>query len=255
MDVFDAVFEGKEEKQAIPPAEQPAEPPQMEPQAEAPAPEAAQPPIETAPPEPAPQRDDRNVPLVALLDEREKRKALEAELAQLRAKAEPQQPANVPDPYDDPEGYHAFVNDVVQRQTLAIKFDLSESMAKAAHGYEAVEAAKEWGAQRAQSDPSFQRAFITAQNPMDWVVRQHKQEEDLALYRKDPVAFAKAVLERSGQPTVPDAAAAIPAVAGQQPQAPRPAAPPRSIASAPSSGGPRDVATGPLAAVDAIFAR
>ncbi len=262
MDVFDQVFANKQAEEA--PAPLPTEQPPVEapPVAEEAAPvEAVEAPMEAPPADAAPpqEKGDKTVPLVALLDERDKRKAeeaarkaLEAELASLRAKQAPQEPDAIPDPYDDPAGYHSYVQSTLQQQTLAIKFELSEAMAKQAHGDDVVESAKEW----AVTQPEAWRMQAASQpNPLDWIVRQHKQAEDLKLYQTDRVAFARRILEAEGQ-LAPDATAgAVPAV-GQQPQASRPAAPPRSIASAPSSGGsPRDVAVGPLAAVDAVFTR
>ena len=259
MDAFDAIFD---QKQATP---EPATPPAEAPPADAvpPAEEAAAvaaveeaPKVDPAPePAPAPQeKGDKFVPLAAMLDERDKRKALEAKLAEYEAQRTQPETA-IPDPYDDPAGYNAFISTALQNQTLAVKFDLSEEMAKQAHGDDAVETAKEWALQRAASDPAFKQQMMQARHPIDWAVRQHKQAEDLELYQRDPVAFARAVLERSGQMPAPDATVgAVPAV-GQQPQAPRPAAPPRSIAGAPSGGNTRAVATGPLTSVDAVFAR
>lgn len=257
MDAFENIFDNKQADAA--PAIEPTETPPAEavPAAEEAAPVEAVEAVEKAEPAPAsaPQeKGDKFVPLAAMLDERDKRKALEAELAAERARREQPADQTIPDPYDDPAGYSAFVTDMTNRTALAVKFDLSEDMAVGVHGEGAVNAAKEWGAERAAQDPAFRQQFLSARNPIDWVVRQHKQDEDLRLYQTDPVAFARRILEAQGQP-VPDATVgAVPAV-GQQPQAPRPAAPPRSIASAPSSGGARDVAVGPLSALDAVFLR
>jgi hypothetical protein len=256
-DAFDAIFDNK---QAEVPAIQPPETPPIEAPAaveEATMAPAAEVQTEAPQVEPAPQeRVDKNVPLAALLDERDKRKALEAELAAIRAKAPVDQPA-IPDPYDDPDGYNAFITNTVQQQTLAVKIDISEEMAKTAHGEEAVEAAKEWAIEHAAANPAFKQQFFGARHPMDWVVRQHQQARDLELYQKDPLAFARTILERNGQPPVTDAMPGAVSGMGQQPPAiPLRPAPPRSIASAPSGGGSaREVATGPLAAVDSLFTR
>lgn len=255
---FDAIFDNTQAEAT--PAPLPTEPPPVEapPIAEEAAPEqAAEIAPEAAPPEPAPQdKQERFVPLAAVLDERDKRKAAEAELARYRD-AERQQPqADIPDPYDDPAGYSAFVSNAVQQQTLAVKFDLSEEMAKAAHGDEPVEQAKEWALQRAGQDAAFKQQMMTSRHPIDWAVRQHQQARDQELLQTDPVAFARQILERNGQAPVTDAAMGAVPVAGQQPPAPPRPTPPRSIASAPSSGGSaREVAGGPLAAVDALFNR
>lgn len=263
MDAFEAIFDKQQTEAQAQPAPAVETPPADVAQVE----EAAAAPVETAPeapqveppaPEPAPQdKGDKFVPLAAMLDERDKRKALEAELAAIRAKAPAEQPA-IPDPYDDPEGYTAFINNAVQQQALAVKIDISEEMAKTAHGDEAVEAAKEWAIEHAAANPAFKQQFLQARHPMDWVVRQHQQARDLELYQKDPLAFARAILERNGQAPATDATAgAMPAV-GQQPPAPVPQpVPPRSIASAPPAGGgtSRDVAVGPMAALDAVFSK
>lgn len=254
-DAFEAIFENTQAEPT--PAPSPPEPPPVEAtpaQEVAPAPAAEIAPSVTPAPEAAPQeRGDKFVPLAAMLDERDKRKALEAKLAELEASKAQQQPADIPDPYDDPNGYAAYLNNAVQQSTLAVKFDMSEEMAVASHGQEAVETAKEWAIARAQADPGFKQQMLSSRHPIDWAVRQHKQAEDLKLYQTDPVAFARRILEAQGQ-SVPDATAGAVPVVGQQPAASARPAPPRSIASAPSTGGnPRDVATGPLTAVGTVF--
>ena len=57
-----------------------------------------------------------NVPLTALLDEREKRQALKRErdeleqrLQALEAQRQPQSQAQIPDPYEDPAGYQQYI--------------------------------------------------------------------------------------------------------------------------------------------------
>jgi hypothetical protein len=259
MDAFEAIFENTgEAKPAMQPVEQaPVEaPPPVEEATAAPAAEIVTetPPADAPAPEPQQDKGDKFVPLAAMLDERDKRKALEAKLAEFERQQQAQQPqADIPDPYDDPAGYNAHVAQMMQNNALAVKFDLSEEMALQAHGEEAVSAAKEWALSQ---DQAFKQQYIGARHPIDWVVRQHQQARDLELYKADPVAFARTILERSGQALASDATGgAVPSV-GQQPPASRPVTPPRSIASAPSSGGgARDIAMGPLAAVDATFNR
>lgn len=262
MDAFDAIFDQKQVEAT--PAPAPAEPPPAD---AAPVEEATPAAVETPPeaptaetpnPEPAPQdKGDKIVPLAALLDERDKRKAAEARIAALEAAKPQAEQAAIPDPYDDPEGYTAFINNAVQQQALAVKIDISEEMAKTAHGEDAVEAAKEWALEQAAANPAFKQSFLTARHPMDWVVRQHQQARDLELYSKDPVAFARSILERNGQAPVTDAmAGAKPVMGQQQPAIPPAPLPPRSIASAPPAGGNvREVAVQPLGAVDSLFNR
>ena len=249
---FAAFIDGSDT--AAPPPVQPAEAPPPAPE-QAPEPDPA--PAPETPPEPAPPPSlpdpERTAPLTALLDERDKRKAAERERDELRAAQQRQPAADVPDPYDDPDGYRRHVDRQIADQTLGLKFELSESMARDKHGDETVEKAMEWGAQRAQANPGFRDEFLASKNPIDWVVRQQKQDLDLSDYSKDPVAFARRILEANGQALAPDAGASVVEVPEQQ-QAPRPPSPPRSIASQPSSGGSiRDVAIGLDAGLSKVF--
>ncbi len=246
---LEAIFDGKEP--AIPPEATPAEaPPPAAAEAKAEVVAAPEP-----PPEPPARHTDteRTAPLAALLDERDKRKAAEQRLAELEAaQRAAQQPQHIPDPYDDPQGYAAF--EASQREQLAIslRFEVSETMARDKHGDDAVTAAMEWGAQRAQSDEAFRIDFLKQRNPIDWVVRQQKRDGLLSAIGDDPDDYVRRRAAEMGLIAF-DAGAGTTPVPGQQ-QAPRPAAPPRSIASAASAGGSqREIATGPLAAMDALF--
>lgn len=65
---------------------------------------------------PASEESEGNIPIAALKDERSKRQALEAELAQMRAyyaqmqqQPQPQQVQGPPDRWEDPEGYDAWL--------------------------------------------------------------------------------------------------------------------------------------------------
>jgi hypothetical protein len=68
---------------------------------------------------------------------------------------------------------------------------------------------------------------------MEWIVQQHAKSQDLSAYETDPVAFAKAILEKH-QASTGTVAAPAPAVVAEQQQAPQP---PKSLASSPSKGG------------------
>lgn len=246
---LDAIFDGN--SLATAPMTQPAEAPPIapEPVQTAPEPEAA--PLEIVP-EPTSQQD-RMVPLMALLDTRDKLKAAERRLAEIDAAQVARQPADVPDPYDDPQGFQDHVGQQLANQALSQRFDISETMARDKHGDVTVTAAMEWGAQRAQANPGFRDEFLSQKNPIDWVVRQQKRDSLLADVGEDPDAYVRRRAAELGLIAAPDAGAGMTPAPGQQ-QAPKPAAPPRSIASAASSGnGHRDMATGPMAALDAVF--
>ena len=93
------------------------------------------------------------VPINVVLDEREKRQKLEAEMAQYRAQQQPQQKA--PDRWEDPEGFDAYRDQKVQAAIYEQNLRFSERMATVEHGAEVVKQAKEWGITRCNEDPYF----------------------------------------------------------------------------------------------------
>lgn len=249
-DFLDGVFSEKppvEEPEATEVAQEPQqEPVEPEPQAEPapePTPEPEQPAVQEA--------EARNVPLNVVLDERDKRKAAEAERDRYKQQWEEAQarqaPQNAPDPYDDPQGFAAFQEQRFQQGLVQQKFQMSEVMAKQAHGAEVVDAAAQWALEKAKTEPAFAAAYHQQAHPLDWIVQQHKRDVDLSDYASDPVAFARRILEANGQQIAPVTAAA-PAVAPQVRQnAPTP---PRSIAgdaAAPTAAAPTDERAGFLA--------
>ncbi len=224
--------------------------------AEAPTPE----PEPVAEPEPVvderPDRPDPGyVPIAAMMDERDKRKALEAEVARYRQQAEQQQPQNVPDPYDDPEGFRSYYDQQMENRLQQQRVDMSWHMAVQQHGAEAAEAAKNWALQKAQSDPMFAQqvegAMRTQPLPIDWVIQQHKRDAlltDIGDPSKLDDWFAREAAKRG---YAMQSAAPVMAPAMAVP-ASKPAMPPRSIASdatVPSAAVPEN----PMAAMDAIF--
>lgn len=229
------------------PAPEPVEPPAPEPE--------LQPEPEPAPePEPEPEQprgdDGRFVPVKAVQEEREKRRALEDRIRELEGR-QTQQPQTPIDPYDDPEGFRAQLIAENQVALATTKLELSDSMARQVHGSEKVDAAVAWALERAQADPAFGPRYMAQPNPIDFIVRQHDEATEIDRYRADPVAFARSVLERHNQAAPTQAAPVLPA----SPVA-APAQPPKSIASAPSTqGGIGDVPLGTKAAVDEVFKR
>lgn len=239
-------------------AEEVAADPEPSPEIEQPveAPAETQEPEPEAPPAPEavaqPERPEPGfVPIAAMMDERDRRKALEAELAQFKQ----QKPApNAPDPYDDPQGFAAYQHSLVQEAIVKDRFERSHEDAVEKHGEETVQSALQWAQERATANPAFAAEYMSKTRPIQWIVQQHKREADLADYSKDPVAFARRILEAHGQVSAPVAAApAIPVAAPVQ-QAVPPVKVPRSLAT--QGSGPsdiREVATGALAAVDSVF--
>jgi hypothetical protein len=111
------------------------------------------------------------VPIAALLDERDRRKAAEARIPL----AEPQS-VSVPDPYDQPEEFAKFQDQKLGQALIAQKFEISDVMARQTHGAEVVDAAATWAEEKARNDPTFANAYMKQPHPLDWIVQQHKRD-------------------------------------------------------------------------------
>lgn len=238
---MDEVFSGEvETPQPDPaPAAQPAEPPAPEP---APQPE---------PPAPQPEAkpEEHSVPLAKALDWRDERNQLRKELDAYKAK---EKAAPVPDPDDDPRGYAQHLEQKVQQQLTAQKFEMSDTIARQTHGGEIVEKAATWALEKAQNDPAFAAQYMREAHPIDWIVRQHKRDGLVSQLPND-ISSLDELIEREiakRSQAAPPAAPAAPAMS-----APKPAAPPKSLVNAPSGGGVSEIPVGPLASVEAVFPR
>lgn len=200
------------------------------------------------------EREPRQVPINALLDERDKRKALEARIAEFEAQQQQKQPeAEVPDPYDDPKGYADYQQQQINAARVEAKFEISDRFARQQHGEETVQGAIDWAAAKAQAEPMFAAQYMQQQDPIGWIVQQHKRDAMLADIGDSPDDwFEREAAKRGWQKQDAPAAAAVAAV--EPKQATAPAKVPRSLASQGSA--PSDVrhaASGPLAGVDALF--
>lgn len=226
-------------------------------------------PVDEAPLEPEPEPvveqpqafepsrpDPGYVPIAALLDEREQKKALAQELEQFK-RQQPAQPANIPDPYDDPNGFSAHIDSRISEARQAQKVDTSYHLAVRDYGKDKVEEARAWALEKAQSDPVFMQqvevAFQTQPLPIDWVIQQHKRDglvsqigdRSIDDFVKDYIAKNPTLVQSAPAPAT---AAVVPAPASPTPRVPRSLA---SQASSPSDV--RQTATGPLVGVDALF--
>ncbi len=171
------------------------------------------------------------VPLGAVLDERDKRKALEAELAQYRNQQAP--PIQRPDAYEDPDGAAAY-DQAVQRAALyQVNLRYSERLAKVEHGAETVAAAKEWANARCEPtspsfDPYFNAKVGASDDPIGFVVGEYKREE---------IASKVNLSEYEQFQAWKTAQSTIAQQGGQPPPSITPSAIPKpSLASAPSAG-------------------
>lgn len=212
--------------------------------------EEVQPPVETPPAAPVPE-EPRHVPLATFLDARDEAKELKRRLADYEAReVASKQRTDAPDPYDDPNGFAAHQTAQVQEALTAQKFATSDMIARQQHGAETVEAAGTWAMERAKNDPVFAASYMREQHPIDWIVQQHKRDELLKQIGDNPDEWVK----RRYAEIAPAPIAAAPVAAQQQPASPP--TPPRSLASAPGSGGGvKDVPIGGLSALEAVFTR
>ncbi len=238
-EVFDNLNEAAiEEPQAI--VEEPQEP-VTEPVIEAPAEEAPQ------------EREDKSVPLATFLDMRDKQKDAERraadyerQLAEARASQQPQQ---IPDAFDDPQGYARYQQQHVAEAVTAQKFEMSDLIARQSHGDETVETATAWAMEKAKANPVFAAEYMKERHPIDWIVRQHKRDSLMQQVGEDPDEFVRRRAVELGLTTSPTP----PAVVAPQPTVTAPKAPPRSLVNAPSHGGVSEVPVGRLAGLDTVF--
>lgn len=211
--------------------EPPAPTPEPEAVAEAPTPEPETPEVQAEPVREAPQQG--YVPIAAMMDERDKRKAIEAENRALREQqARPQ--AEVPDPFDNPGDYTAYMKQQLDGALQQQKVDMSWAFAVQQHGEEQANKAKDWALEKAQNDPGFAQMldveFKRQPMPIDWIVQQHKRDallSDIGDVSKLDDWFAREAAKR-GYAQQSAAPLAAPVVAATKPAQ---ALPPRSIAS------------------------
>jgi len=210
---------------------------------------AEAPPPEPVAPEPVePQQDGRFVPLAAVLDERDKRKALEARIAEFERNQQAQ-PQTAPDPFDDPTGFRDSVK-------AEIRLEMSDRFARQKYGDDDTQKAIDWAMERAQADPSIAISFARQADPVGWLVQQHRQQgivsqigdKSMDDFVRDYLAqnpgIAATVAPATAAPVIPTIAA-TPAV--------KPVAPPASIASQISQSAP--IQSDPVAEFNAIFDR
>ena len=161
-----------------PPSPEPDPQPEPDP-APAPEPAPAAPAAPVAPPAPEPEAA-RHVPITALLDEREKRQALQRRLEELeRAQAKPAAPA--PEIWDAPDQYVQQHVAPVAQQAQQVRDYFSERLAVQAHGKETVDAALGSMEQAYRSgDPEARAAYnkiMSSPDPYEGLVEWHKRNE------------------------------------------------------------------------------
>jgi len=198
----------------------------------------------TAPATPA-SSEPHHVPLVALLDTREKLKELQTERDQLRSQLEelqrqnqPPQKPQLPDQFTDPEGFAQAV--LAQAEQAALSRIIGNSLDAAEERYgdtfrQAFAAV--------EKNPDVVRQVLASRDPGEAIVKWYQRQQIVTAIPEDITDLDEWVKQRyaamtaqAAQPTsgVPGAQGAAPVAPHiQQPAAP--AAPPPSLASAPGS--------------------
>jgi hypothetical protein len=221
---IEAMF--RNDAEATPPEPTP-EPIVETPPVEAPVEPIAEP-VEQPSPEPVVEaeapKEERAIPLATFLDQRDELKAAKRRLAELEA--QPQ--AAAPSPFDDPDAFAGYFQSELTNQRMA----MSDVMARQAYGAETVESAAAWASTKANEDPTFRASWAqtlqTNPHPLDWIVQQHKRDALLSDIGDSPDAWFEREAAKRGY-----AALSAPVVAAQAAPmnpAPRPQAPPKSIA-------------------------
>lgn len=213
--------------------------------------EASTPPTEQAPaaapevqqPQEAPQEEAKGhtVPLATFLDQRleareAKRKAddLERQIAEMRqAKVEP---VKIPDPYEDPDGYNRYVQESVRQTEWNMRAEMSGRFAEQKYGKETVEAAVAWAQSEGFKDPTLGQRVQMQPSPVEWVVEQYNRDQLFQRIQSDPTLAAQLSGAPSLVATHPGVIAPQPAAAFQPVVVTPKQAPPKSLATAPSTG-------------------
>lgn len=185
--------------------------------------EAAPAAADGAPPAPEKSTPARDIPITALLDEREKRQRAEARLAMLERQLQSQQePQRLPDPVEDAEGYTRALHGTFQQALQAQVLRQSQFFAERDFGRDTVADAMAFFDQQPRS---VSEQFLQAPSPFHAAVEWFKARKE-AEERASPDFEAK--LRAKIEAELREKFAA------EQP--PSPARVPRSLAAASGSG-------------------
>lgn len=179
------------------------------------------------------------VPLKALHETRDELRALKAEVERSR---QPQQQPQVPDMFEDPDGYQRHQNQMIQQAIYQERLNISGRFAAQQYGAETVTAAMEWGQARCVEDPAFNAAVMSNPDPVGYAVQQYQREQMLSQLGGDPKELQAFLAWKQAQQASP----------AETPQ-PQPERPTSSIAAATSAGGAQHTAIGPGVAFDNVI--
>lgn len=203
------------------PTEVVAEPEQVEA-----APEESKGEPEAAPP--AEPKEDRHIPITALLDEREKRQAKEREAEELRRQLAELQAAQKPKPdfFDNPEAHLTAVQQQAQQLAIQTRLDISRAVAEDKFGAETVAAAYAFF----EANPALSQPLLKSPLPFVEAVKVYQRHKAMEEIGTDPEAYRARIEEEVRQKLLAEA--------------PKPKTPPPSIATAPGVSGAPAPATG-----------
>jgi len=222
------------------------EEPRVEEPPSAPEAEAAAPPEESDKPGGPPRGPDGkfvpkaadtpagHVPLSALLDEREKRRAAEQARAELEARAAPATP---PEPAEE-----------LRQALYAQNLRSSRRFAEKEYGADTIAQVHDWARTKCDADPHFNQLMRTSDDPYEAAYQAYAREQVLAEVKPSDLEAFKAW--RASQ-------AAGSAAPPPQPTPTPPAPLPKSLATAPGNGaaGKVHTPTGPGEAFNAVIGR
>lgn len=169
-------------------------------------------PAPVAPPEPG------HVPISAMLDEREKRQALERQLAAIQ---EQQRAAALANAAPIP------IEEQVEARLYAANLNASRRFAEREYGKDVIKTVHEWAVDRCNADPLFNQQMRSSEDPYEAAMQAYNREQVLAEVKPDELAAFKAWKAAQAQ-------------AGQVSTQSHPSSPavalPRSLANAPGNG-------------------
>ena len=168
-------------------------------------------PKEAATPVTPAQVEPGHVPISAMLDEREKRQALERQIADMRSRAEPPPPMST--------------DEALQAALYAQNLKVSRKFADRQYGAELTATVHDWAAARCDADPHFNDQMRSSDDPYEAAMQAYNRDQIVAKVTPDRLAAFEAW----------EAAQAGLPVSQPIPSTPR-APPPRSLVNAPGSG-------------------
>jgi hypothetical protein len=155
----------------------------------------------------------------AYKDEKEKRQQYERELEAIRQRehqmqaqlAQYAQPQGLPDAYDDPQGFQAAIQQQIEQAQHQTRLQMSEMMARQAHGAETWEAANQW----LHQNPSVVQQLTQSQDPCGDAVKEYKRHQAMQEIGDDPQAYRERVEAEIRERLEAEAAQASPQVPSQ----------------------------------------